>query len=435
MIRNERQYKITKCALAELGNAIASFRLDEVASTMGSEAIARAQLQAMETEAEILTEQVQEYDALKSGVSSNLCVASLSELPLVLIRARIAKGWSQKDLADALELKEQQVQRYEAEDYESASFHRLMEVSDVLGLKISETVRMAATDKSLVRSQKDKLFDWSAFPLKEVYKRNWLEDLVGNPFQGSFSEAEANRNILVDHYLSRAFRQPLQAFHKKHSRVETGTDEYSLVAWSCRILRLADKIQAVGEYKKERLTHQWLNELVKLSAVTNGPQLVKPYLNEAGIRLVIESHLPRTYLDGAVLMSDMHGPVIGMTLRYDRLDNFWFVLLHELAHLILHAGNKNYVRFFDDLEVEGDDLEKEADNYASEALLPEAVWSKSVARYVRSNESVNQLAKKLGVGKCVIAGRIRRESEDYTILRECVGNGEVRKQFSEVRFD
>ena len=95
---------------------------------------------------------------------------------------------------------------------------------------------------------------------------------------------------------------------------------------------------------------------------------------------MIERHLPRTYLDGAALRLGDGRPVIALTLRYDRIDSFWFCLLHELAHVGRHMDAGAGAAFVDDLtlrKVEGtreDRREAEADEWAEEALIPRAVW-------------------------------------------------------------
>ena len=62
-----------------------------------------------------------------------------------------------------------------------------------------------------------------------------------------------------------------------------------------------------------------------------GPVKARELLASKGVTLIIERHLPGTYLDGAAMLAENGNPVIGLTLRHDRLDNFWFVLFHELS--------------------------------------------------------------------------------------------------------
>ena len=140
------------------------------------------------------------------------------------------------------------------------------------------------------------------------------------------------------------------------------------------------------------------------------------YLRETGIALIIEPHLRRTYLDGAAFWLSNGQPVIGMTLRYDRLDNFWFVLCHELAHLVLHLKKDDVeVCFCVDLDVHmPDELEKQADDFAINALIANQEWEISLARYVRNAETIKELATRLHISPSLVAGRIRRKQK--TIL-------------------
>ena len=88
-----------------------------------------------------------------------------------------------------------------------------------------------------------------------------------------------------------------------------------------------------------------------LSWSQDGPRLAQEFLANHGIHLVYLEHLPRTHLDGAALQLADGTPVIGLTLRYDRLDNFWFCLLHELAHIGRHMSGTSNEAFVDDLSL------------------------------------------------------------------------------------
>ena len=136
MVTNERQFRITKSQLAKLRAAAADFDIAEANKRLGSPILARAELGALESEIEALSAQLRDYEALKSGAVRVLQAENLSELPGILIRARIAQGLSQRELAQMLGLKEQQIQRYEAEGYATASFRRLSEVAAALKLSL-----------------------------------------------------------------------------------------------------------------------------------------------------------------------------------------------------------------------------------------------------------------------------------------------------------
>jgi len=124
-----------------------------------------------------------------------------------------------------------------------------------------------------------------------------------------------------------------------------------------------------------------------------------------------------------------------MTLRYDRLDHFWFVLIHELVHVKEHLRRGTVEGVFDDLEADvADQIEKEADVQAAELLIPEKIWRGAVARYTRSRPQWQHWRTISAFSPAIIAGRIRYEAKNYVILNELVGQGRVRKYFPEASF-
>ena len=141
MIGNEREYRITNAAIGRFEDALD--RLEE-GSAERHPLLQQALRASMAGEAQVLREQVAEYDALRSGKVAVLETDSLRELPDALIRARIATGLTQKALAARLGLKEQQVQRYEATRYASANLARLQAVADALGVRIHERIVLPA---------------------------------------------------------------------------------------------------------------------------------------------------------------------------------------------------------------------------------------------------------------------------------------------------
>jgi HTH-type transcriptional regulator/antitoxin HigA len=150
---------------------------------------------------------------------------------------------------------------------------------------------------------------------------------------------------------------------------------------------------------------------------------------DKGIIIVIESQLKGLKLDGAAFLSG-GTPIVGLTLRNDRIDNFWHTLLHELAHVYLHYLAGLAAGFFDEeLEVEKtDDLEIEADQFASSALIPSETWRLSPARISRSAGPIEGFANQLGIHPAIVFGRVRKERNNYSIFSDRVGSGLVRKQ-------
>lgn len=144
MITNDRQYRITKTQLSKVKKALRDFDFKEAEKRIGSTILAKAEQDALSSEKEDLTSQINEYEALRSGKVDKFEPTDLSELPSILIRARIAQGLSQRKLADLLGLKEQQVQRYESNQYATANLRRLIEVAKALNLNITEIAELTA---------------------------------------------------------------------------------------------------------------------------------------------------------------------------------------------------------------------------------------------------------------------------------------------------
>jgi HTH-type transcriptional regulator/antitoxin HigA len=154
-----------------------------------------------------------------------------------------------------------------------------------------------------------------------------------------------------------------------------------------------------------------------------------------GISIIVEPHLSGTYLDGAAMLDQDGSPVIGLTLRFDRIDSFWFTLLHELAHVMKHLSRPGDA-FFDRLEdneaVEAQELE--ANRIARDALVPRAAWRRSDILGAPSREKIADLARELKIHPAIIAGRLRRETKNYMAYSDLLGSHEVRKVFPTVSF-
>lgn len=418
MITNEKQYRSTRAALDNLKAAAGRRAAADVDPAFA--AIARDALASQIAE---LQEALDLFDQLRAGTITQFSAARLSDLPDNLIRARIARGMSQKDLGDVLGLKEQQIQRYEAERYRSASLDRLVEISDALGVRIENRASLVgdATLTTVDPSQ------WQAFPIAEMWKRGWFED-----FPGTMAQARKSADRLVPAFLNAghgAFA-PV-ALHRKSVRSGGAIHEAAIIAWEARVRHLADRYPPTANFDRNAIDDAWLADLVSFTLDPEGPVRAVDHLRRIGIVLVIERHLPGTFLDGAALCARDGYGLVALTLRHDRLDNFWFTLFHEIGHLKLHIGQaKAFAAIFDDTESPaGSAHEEEADLFAQEALLPKAKWDIAVSRFSRTEKSVLTDAKRFGVGPAVIAGRVRREAGDYTLLRTMVGSGDVRRQF------
>ena len=136
MIKNERQYAITKAQAEKFAQALEQLTSGSTPPPEGDPRLRQAEEDALRSQLADLHAELAEYEALQSGQRAVLKLSALDELPRALIQARIVLGLSHKELAERLGLKEQQIQRYEATDYASASLARLIRVSRALGLQV-----------------------------------------------------------------------------------------------------------------------------------------------------------------------------------------------------------------------------------------------------------------------------------------------------------
>jgi len=310
-------------------------------------------------------------------------------------------------------------------------------VSEILSRKRPLTISMIRALHSrlgipasvLIQEQDEKL-NWERFPIKQMVDWGWIT-VPKHP--GPISTEDILRPLFV----ATGSLEPQAILYRSSSHIRSGRtmDEYSLKAWSARILTLASKKPLSINYKPGTLTLEFLRRIAQLSTSETAPLIVGDFLREYGIQVIVERHLPRTYLDGAAIMADKLKPLIGITLKYDRIDSFWFTLMHELAHLALHLDSENSI-YFDDLDIEAEDdpHESEANQLAAEALISHDTWLASPASRQCTPIAVEHLAIKLQINPAIVAGRMQHEFKSYQLLRNLVGSGKVRKLFPEVKW-
>ena len=273
--------------------------------------------------------------------------------------------------------------------------------------------------------------EWNRFPVVEMTKRGWLP--------ADDYSLEQNEELMRA-FIVRAggFERVSAAFLRQgfSARMNAKADRYAVSAWCLRVLELADERPLKKKYKKGTLTDSTLKEIARLSYFSDGPLLAREYLEKQGIHLMIVSHLPKTYLDGAAMLLSDGSPVIGLTLRYDRLDNFWFSLLHELIHVARHLSRDKRI-IVDDFDLRKHDrngldrAEQEADKLASSSLISDKYWKQISSMDPISSLEVQELAEKLKIHPAIIAGRIRFERNNYHLLTRLVGQGKLREMFNE----
>ena len=239
-------------------------------------------------------------------------------------------------------------------------------------------------------AEENEEIDWRRFPLRQMCERGWVE-----PRENLRDSAEE----IVKELMGKAGgSQYVTALYRKNdqNRANAKTDPYALDAWCWRVLAQANERSWPAPYSPPDEPWELMTNVAKKSPTADGPRRAVEFLNEKGIAVEVVPHLPRTHLDGAAMESRDGRPVIGLTLRYDRIDNFWWVLMHELAHAMFHLG-ENSPAFIDDLKLDGtNDHEREADGLAQEALIPREAWEDSEIADKATPMAVIALAHDLG---------------------------------------
>jgi len=415
MIYNDDQFRITSDQLIKLKDQLES----ALEQNRNDSWIRSIEIDAIKSQIEELEADVIHYKRLKSGEISVSRSYSFQSLPKMLIQARIACGVSQSTLADQLGITIKKVQQYEDSDYMGISLDQLIKVAHLLKVDIVGSFVSETSDGNMIFSwENSESIRWKDFPAREMIRRQWFDLPRGGDL------IEATKKYFVES-IGENFTL---ALYRKKMRSNNLPNEYALLAWQARVFECAGKIIEKKELSKFELDHSWLPELVALTRCADGPQRARSLLAQKGIILVIEDHLPGTYLDGAAMHGPHDHPVIGLTLRYDRLDHFWFVLFHELAHIFIHLFQGMSYNFFDDDTANSiDAIELEADEFALNTLIPKDHWECALSRFALSEEAVRLDAKNLNVAESILAGRIRRERNNYTILNQFIQSG-IREQ-------
>lgn len=275
--------------------------------------------------------------------------------------------------------------------------------------------------ESLIPDQNEEP-DWTLFPTREMVKRGWIAD-SRDAVKAFFSN------------LSPEIQEAVLLRKGRHIRSARNMDKFALAAWITRVVVRSKTVPGLSGYHKGSVNLDFMRALAKCSTAADGPLAASAFLASHGIPLVVEPHLPSTYLDGAAILLSAERPIIGMTLRHDRLDYFWFTLMHECAHIALHS-NEDDTEYIDDLDVEAneDPKEREADQLAGEALIPENEWRKSPASRVPSPNAALLLARQLGIHPAIAAGRMRHERKAFRMLNNLIGHREARKAFPEIEW-
>jgi HTH-type transcriptional regulator/antitoxin HigA len=189
----------------------------------------------------------------------------------------------------------------------------------------------------------------------------------------------------------------------------------SQVAWLYRVKQIAEQM-LVGRYSQEGI----LSAISKMKSLLSAPEearKVPKILAESGIRFVLVEALPSSKIDGVCFWLNDNSPVIALSMRFDRIDNFWFVLRHELEH-VRHRHGLEKIMLDTDMEGDGNEItddERIANNAAAEFCVPQKMMDAFIARknpFFREADIV-AFSRMIKVHPGIIAGQLRHKTGRY----------------------
>lgn len=327
-----------------------------------------------------------------------------------------ARGWSQTELAEIIGRPVRLINELIA-GKKAITPETAIQLGDSLGtgpelwMNLESQYQLSkvrSTDGLIAR--RAKLYE--RFPVREMIKRGWIE-------------ATKSIEVLEQQFLTFFGIDSLEA-DIPFSHAAKKTDALDLpsmlqLAWLCRARRIASEL-VIAPYTEAALR----DALPRLSALLSAPEEtrhVARVLADCGVRFVVVEPIPGAKIDGACFWLTAVQPVVALSLRLDRIDNFWFVLRHELEHVLCRHGQDGYIL---DQDLEGtaadqiNDDEVVANAAAAEFCVARDEMSGFVARVAPffAEDRVMLFAKRLNVHPGLVVGQLQRRLGRYDLFRK-----------------
>lgn len=210
-------------------------------------------------------------------------------------------------------------------------------------------------------------------------------------------------------------------------RAKDASDAPTLL-WLSRIKEAAELYMAVSNFPKfEGLTQEKMREISRMSPDVSSVRAVSEVLAGCGIALIFERQLKGMKLDGAVFRLSSGNPVVAMTLRYPRLDYFWFTLMHELSHINLHLERLDTAIIENLDEDAGELIELEANRQAKETFVSKNIWRNCPPKLDPKDNVLLEFAESQGLHPAIVAGMLRFEFKNYGIFSGIINRHNVRE--------
>lgn len=337
------------------------------------------------------------------------------EHPGVFLRDELEeRGWLQSDLAYILGCPVQAIntiisgKRGISVDM-ARSLEKAFDVPADFFLNLQKMYDLSRANEPDEGIAKKARFYQGSYPIREMLKRGWLEDT-----EPDLLEAQMMRFFEVNNLNNIP--------HLAHSAKKTYYDDIptNQLAWLFRVKQIAKALE-VPPYSKKSL----LRAVLGLKDLMEEPEEIRHVpriLMEAGVRFIIVESLPSAKIDGVCFWLNNQSPVIGMSIRYDRIDNFWFVLRHEIEHVLQKHGLNREIIDTELLENEMPVSEEEmiANKAASDFCIAGDKLTSFIARkqtYISERDLLG-FAYKLRIHPGIAVGQLHHKTKDYKLFRK-----------------
>lgn len=253
------------------------------------------------------------------------------------------------------------------------------------------------------------------YPIREMIKRGWIKN--------SIDAIDLEKELAVFFEVADPNEIPYLNHAAKKSNYEQKEVPPCQLAWLFRVKQIAKSV-AAPRYSRTALIKS-LERMRELLQAPENARHIPRIMYECGVRFVLVEPLPKAKIDGVAFWLDKDSPVIGLSFRYDRLNNFWFVLRHEIEHILNDDGKEIAMAMIDaDMEEpqQSDDMPEEelrANKVAAEFCIP----SEKLESFIRRKhpffheKDVLAFSKINGIHPALLIGQIQNRTKQYNYLR------------------
>lgn len=336
------------------------------------------------------------------------------------------RGWNQRTLSTVLEKGESTINKI-ISGKQPVDVKTALLLEEVFGvpadrfLALQRDYDLAVARLSAipdpVRAQRAHLY--SGLPIAEMISRGWIN--------ASDPHNTHEVGIALARFFGVSSLEEIEILPHAAKKTAVSTDATpAQMAWLYRVKSIAEEL-VIPRYSRDALRAA-LPKLKQLMCAPEEARNVPRLLAECGVRFVLVEALPAAKIDGVCFWLKNDSPVIGMAIRHDRIDNFWFVLRHEIEHVLQEHGKQAMISLLD-VELEGDragtgsgvpEEERVANEAAADFCVPQTKLKTFIAGKAPlfSERDLIGFAKILGVHPGIVAGQLHHKTGRYDRFRQ-----------------